>query len=147
MRVPPAPTTWNANPPRAMVLWVCVLAGLAFAALAPVAGQQPLQSPPAAQAPASATPAPGADAQRNAGDGQAGKQNPDAASAERKKQPAIEAENLLKLATGLKAEVDKTTQDTLSLPVIRKAGEIERLAHAVREKTKLTESANRGGGL
>ena len=86
-------------------------------------------------------------AQRNAGDGQAGKQNPDAASAERKKQPAIEAENLLKLATGLKAEVDKTTQDTLSLPVIRKAGEIERLAHAVREKTKLTEAANRGGGL
>jgi hypothetical protein len=129
-----------------MVLWVCVFAALALAALAPVAGQQPLKSPPAAQAQASAIPAPGADSQRNAGDGQAGKQNLDAASAEQKKQPAIQAENLLKMATGLKAEVDKTTQDTLSLTVIRRAGEIERLAHTVRERAKLTVAANPGGG-
>jgi hypothetical protein len=43
---------------------------------------------------------------------------------------------LLKLATDLKAEVDKTTKDTLSLNVIRKAEEIERLAKSVRERAK-----------
>ena len=42
--------------------------------------------------------------------------------------------NLLKLANSLKAEVDKTTQDTLSIAVIRHADEIERLAHKMRTK-------------
>jgi len=49
---------------------------------------------------------------------------------------------LLKLATDLKAEVDKTTKDTLSLNVIRKADEIERLAHNVKGKMTLTERLN-----
>jgi hypothetical protein len=40
--------------------------------------------------------------------------------------------NLLKLANTLKAEVDKTSADTLSVIVIRKAGEIEQLAHKMR---------------
>jgi hypothetical protein len=38
----------------------------------------------------------------------------------------------------LKAEVDKTNKDMLSLNVIRKADEIEKLAHDVKEKMKLT---------
>jgi hypothetical protein len=38
----------------------------------------------------------------------------------------------------LKAEVEKTDKDTLSLNVIRKADEIERLARSVKEKMKLT---------
>jgi hypothetical protein len=46
---------------------------------------------------------------------------------------------LLKLATDLKAEVDKTTTDTLSLEVIRKADAIERFAHDVKEKKKLPQ--------
>ena len=45
------------------------------------------------------------------------------------------------MATDLKAEVDKTTKDTLSLSVIRKADEIEKLAHSVKEKMKLTGEA------
>jgi hypothetical protein len=65
-----------------------------------------------------------------------------AANAERKKQIAEDSAKLLKLATDLKAEVEKTNKDTLSLTVIRKADEIERLAHAVKEKMKLTV----GGG-
>ena len=40
--------------------------------------------------------------------------------------------NLLKLANTLKAEVDKTTADQLSVSVVRKAGEIEQLAHKMR---------------
>jgi hypothetical protein len=61
-----------------------------------------------------------------------------AANAERRKQIADDTAKLLKLATDLKAEVDKTTKDTLSLGVIRRADEIERLAHSVKEKMKLS---------
>jgi hypothetical protein len=38
------------------------------------------------------------------------------------------------LANSLKAEMDKTTRDTLSVAVIRRAGEIEQLAHKMRTK-------------
>jgi len=61
-----------------------------------------------------------------------------AANKERKKQIGDDSARLLKLAAELKTEVDKTTKDTLSLDVIRKADEIERLAHSVKEKMKLT---------
>jgi hypothetical protein len=69
-------------------------------------------------------------------------QNFAAANAERKKQIADESAKLLKLAADLKVEVDKTTEDTLSLSVIRKADEIEKLAHDVKEKMKLTVGGN-----
>jgi hypothetical protein len=69
---------------------------------------------------------------------QAKKQNFAAANAERRKQIADDTAKLLKLADDLKAEVDKTSKDTLSLNIIRKADEIERLAHNVKEKMKLT---------
>jgi hypothetical protein len=65
-------------------------------------------------------------------------QNYEAANAERKRQIAEDSARLLKLANDLKAEVDKTNKDTLSLIVIHKAEEIERLAHSVKEKMKLT---------
>jgi len=61
---------------------------------------------------------------------------PGAVNAERRKQIADESAVLLKLATDLKAEVDKTTKDTLSLYVIRKADQIEKLAHDVKEQMK-----------
>jgi hypothetical protein len=66
------------------------------------------------------------------------KQDFEAANAERKKQIADDTAKLLKLAADLKVEVDKTNKDTLSLSVIRKADEIERLAHNVKEKMKLS---------
>lgn len=69
-------------------------------------------------------------------------QNFAAANTERKKQIADDSTKLLTLAMSLKAEVDKTNKDTLSLTVIRKADEIEKLAHNVKEKMKLTV----GGG-
>jgi hypothetical protein len=66
----------------------------------------------------------------------------EAANLERKKQITDDSARLLKLANDLKAEVDKTNKDTLSLSVIRKADEIERLAHNVKEKMKLTVGSN-----
>ncbi len=58
------------------------------------------------------------------------------AESERKKQISDESTRLLAMAIALKAEVDKTTKDTLSLNVIRKADEIEKLAKTVKEKMK-----------
>lgn len=43
---------------------------------------------------------------------------------------------LLKLATELKEHVDKTNENTLSLDVIKKAQEIEKLARSVKDKMK-----------
>jgi len=76
--------------------------------------------------------------QMKAQEQQTKQQNFAAANAERKKQIADDSAKLLKLATELKTEVDKTTKDTLSLGVIRKADEIEKLAHNVKEKMKLS---------
>jgi uncharacterized protein YlxW (UPF0749 family) len=70
------------------------------------------------------------------------KQSYEAANAARKKQIAEDSTNLLKLAADLKAEVDKTNKDTLSLSVIRKADEIEKLAHNIKEKMKLSVGTN-----
>jgi len=83
---------------------------------------EPVSGPPANPSPA-AVPS-----------SQNGASNPNVASAERRKQIADESAILLKLATDLKAEVDKTTKDTLSLNVIRKADQIEKLAHNVKEQ-------------
>lgn len=56
--------------------------------------------------------------------------------------PAAESAALLKLATELKAAVDKSSKDTLSLAVIRKAEEIERMAHGMKDKYKANVAAD-----
>ncbi len=58
------------------------------------------------------------------------------ADSERKKQISDESTRLLAMAIALKVEVDKTTKDTLSLNVIRKADEIEKLAKTVKDRMK-----------
>jgi hypothetical protein len=65
-----------------------------------------------------------------------------ASNEQRKKQIVDDTVKLLKLASDLKSEIDNTGRDTLSLNVIRKADEIERLAHNVKEKMKLTVGRN-----
>lgn len=58
--------------------------------------------------------------------------------ANKKRQEDIknDTEKLFQLATELKAAVDKTNENTLSLDVIRKADEVEKLAKRVKEKMK-----------
>ena len=58
------------------------------------------------------------------------------ANQERQAQLKRDTDKLLKLATELKQYVDKSNENTLSLEVIQKAEQIERLAHSVREKMK-----------
>ena len=47
-----------------------------------------------------------------------------------------DTDQLLELATELKQYVDKTNENIISLDVIKKAEQIEKLAHAVKDKMK-----------
>jgi hypothetical protein len=47
-----------------------------------------------------------------------------------------DTDKLLKLSVELKQSVDKSDENVLSLDVIKKAEEIEKLAHSVKEKMK-----------
>ena len=58
--------------------------------------------------------------------------------ANKKRQQDIrdDTDKLFQLATELKAAVDKTNENLLSLDVVRKADEVEKLARKVKEKMK-----------
>jgi len=58
------------------------------------------------------------------------------ANRDRQAQLQRDTDNLLKLANELKQSVDKSNENTLSLDVVKKAEEIEKLAHSVKEKMK-----------
>lgn len=47
-----------------------------------------------------------------------------------------DTDKLLAVATELKEYVDKTNENVLSVDVVRKADEIEKLAHSIKEKMK-----------
>lgn len=49
-----------------------------------------------------------------------------------------DTDKLVKLSNELKQYVDKSNENVMSLDVIKKAGEIEKLAHSVKEKMKGT---------
>lgn len=55
---------------------------------------------------------------------------------DRHKRLEDDADKLLALSNELKTDVDKTDKDELSMDVIRKAGEIEKLAHDVQSRMK-----------
>ena len=55
---------------------------------------------------------------------------------ERQKRLVSDTEKLLTLATQLNEEVGKTDKNVLSVEVIKKADEIEKLAHAVKERER-----------
>jgi hypothetical protein len=58
------------------------------------------------------------------------------ANQQRQKELKRDTEKLLKLSTELKDYVDKTNENVLSLEVLKKAEEIEKLAHSVRTKMR-----------
>lgn len=55
---------------------------------------------------------------------------------ERQQEIKKDTDKLLQLATELKQSVDKSTENTLSLDVIKKAEQIEKLAKTVKDKMK-----------
>ncbi|MBS1850935.1 MAG: hypothetical protein JST79_08485 [Acidobacteria bacterium] len=58
------------------------------------------------------------------------------ANKERQEKLKRDTDQLLKLATELKEYVDKTNENMLSLEVVKKAEEIEKLARSVKDKMK-----------
>jgi hypothetical protein len=82
-----------------------------------------------------------ADASGQAGGQQPAKQNAALSREERNRQIVEDSAKLLKLVTDLKIAVDNTTMDTLSIGVIRKADEIEKLAKNTREKVKQSQDS------
>jgi hypothetical protein len=58
------------------------------------------------------------------------------ANQERQAQLKRDTEQLYKLATELRDYVNKSNENTLSIDVVKKADEIEKLAHSVKEKMK-----------
>ena len=124
--------------PQARAIWIGVLAGAAAIVLVPVVGEGLQVRDPGFRYSSSVTRIPDANAQNDINGQDSKDKDFEAANAARKKQIADDSAKLLKLATDLKSEVDKTSKDTLSLNVIRKADEIEKLAHDVKERIKLT---------
>ena len=116
--------------------WVRRCAGLAFLVAFTCMAQD--FRPEKANVTTAVNALPDANAQMESHEKSSKQQKYEAANAERKKQIADDSTKLLTMAMALKAEVDKTTKDTLSLNVIRKAEEIEKLAHSVKEKMKLS---------
>ncbi len=57
-------------------------------------------------------------------------------NSDRQKRLQMDTEKLLALATELKQQVDKTDKNMLSLDVIKKADEIEKLAKSVKDRMK-----------
>jgi len=55
---------------------------------------------------------------------------------DRKKKIGEDTTKLVQLATELKAAVDKTTKDQMSLEVIHKAEQIEKVAHDLKERMR-----------
>lgn len=137
MRCRPIHSAERSCQSRARTLWIGILLGLAIVALAPVGSHGLLQiMSRRAQVLGATNPPPNADEMRRVNGQNAQGKNFDAANAERRKQLADDSAKLLKLAVDLKSELDKTSKDTLSLNVIRKADEIEKLARSVKERMK-----------
>ncbi len=114
------------------------LAVLVFGSISQSAAQQATQGspaqPPAAQAPATAevkadTPAAA----------KADTAKPATPQTPEQKQLADDTAKLLVLANELKSELDKSNKDTLSVSVIKKAQQVEKLAHKVRDEMKASQ--------
>jgi hypothetical protein len=55
---------------------------------------------------------------------------------ERQKRLVEDTDKLLALTTALKEQMDESNKDVLSLDMVKKAEQIEKLAHSVKERIK-----------
>jgi hypothetical protein len=125
---------------RTRILLGCGLAALACIVLLAGAAQPGQQEPSADKPSATSDTSQSPDLNDQAKPPQQppAKQAAETPGGEHKRQISDDSAKLLTLAMALKAEVDKTNKDTLSLNVIRKADEIEKLAHSVRDKMRVS---------
>ena len=132
MRVHCIGTTRKARPLPARAQWLCALAGMFVIAVVAWPGQHRTLAQDSPPSPTAANSSSATSPQASPPEQQPKQEIKLDAAAQQKKQIADDCANLFKLANSLKAEVDKTTKDELSVTVVRKAGEIEQLAHKMR---------------
>jgi hypothetical protein len=123
--------TVRSNPFALAVLLLLITSQLSMTSLSQNPGQGPAQIP-------GLGPSPGLTADDRQDEQRAKMEKEMAKKANRERQAQLQrdTDNLLKLANELKQYVDKSNEHTLSLDVVKKAEEIEKLAHSVKEKMK-----------
>ncbi len=94
---------------------------------------------PSARALAQADPQFGARRNQSPDEAQQERERARARNKDRQEKLKADTDKLLQLATELKQYVDKTNENILSIDVIKKTDEIEKLAKSVREKMKTYE--------
>ena len=141
MRAHPIGRTKNVRRLRTRALWLCLLASLVAIALVARPGLRAVLAQSSSQQATTlqdlTSPATDPSAQAHLVETAVKQEThapPPPPTDPLQKQIYDDGASLLKLANTLKAEVDKTTPDTLSLTVIRRADEIEKLAHKMRTK-------------
>lgn len=110
---------------RQIVLVLCIFGA---AALMGQTIPTPAQGPPP-NFPRAARPEPPSDIEE-----EAARQRLKKANEQRQAQLKADTDKLLELSKELKEYVDKTNENVLSLDVIKKADQIEKLAHSVKQK-------------
>jgi len=113
------------------VLLLLIMSELSMTSLGQNSGQGPAQIPGLGSSPGSPP-----DERENPEHAKIEREMAKKANRERQAQLQRDTDNLLKLANQLKQYVDKSNENTLSLDVVKKAEEIEKLAHSVKEKMK-----------
>ena len=111
-----------------------LIGGLVGMVLAPLAGGALQQPNPPRNVPEFLNRLPDFGDQERMKQAQEGQKSNEAANAYLQKRISDDSAKLLKLASDLKLEVDKAGKDTLSLNVLRKAGEIEKLAKTIKSE-------------
>jgi len=138
MRARPTGRTKKARRLRTRALWLCLFAGLiAIAMVARPELREVLAQSSSAQATSLqdlTSPAPDPSAQAHLVEPPAKQEThaPPPPADPRQREIYDDSANLLKMANSLKAEVNKSTPEQLSLTVIRQAEEIEKLARKMR---------------
>lgn len=115
-------------------LGVVLMGSLVGIVLVPLAGGAPQQPNPPRNVPEFLNRLPDFGDQERMKQAQQGQKSNEAANAYLQKKISDDSAKLLKLANDLKVEVDKAGKDTLSLNVLRKAGEIEKLAKSIKSE-------------
>jgi hypothetical protein len=116
------------------VVWVgIVMFGVGLGTLSGGAGYVLRAQQPAAPVKPSGSTQTLVDAKEKIGDDQHTATSP---ANERQKKLEADTDKLLALATDLKKSVDKTNKDILSVDVVKKAEEIEKLARSMKNDTK-----------
>jgi hypothetical protein len=126
----------RSNPSRCALFIALVLTTIAWPARAQTSTSPPQQAPAAPSAPKPAEPGKPEGDKQDQKAGNAAGQKPLTPEQERQAQLVADTSKLFQLAQELQAEVAKSSKNTLSLSVVKKAAEVEKLARSLKERLR-----------